>query len=661
MKKMMRMLSVLVCIIGMTAVHATGVYADLYVTNHGDVKSITVYNDTAPGNDADTGNVAPIKTITSTAMTDPWGIAVDASFIYVVDKASNSILVFNLTDTNATPQKIFGGLDSPVGIAIDTDYIYVANSGNNKVTIYPITGRGEVTDPRTISSTNLNMPYGIAVNAANIYVANAGGNTVSVFDKSSGNMVQTISSTDFNQPTGIAVDATKIYVANYGGSSICTFNLEADGVVTPLTKIFGPTNTGLVGPYGIVVDSSYIYVADFENVSIRVFELTAKDDATPKFIASKDSEQTTRLYDPAFIAKNLSPPAGLTATSASPTQINLTWTDNSSDETGFRIFRNGVELTPSPKAAANAIIFNDTGLTCNTPYTYTVKATNSAGDSAAATTTITTSACVAPAAPTSLTATPASSTQINLTWIDNSSGAAQFKIYRGTTLVTTTAAGVMSYNDTELTCNTPYTYTVKATNSGGDSAAAATTPATITTSACTAAYSSTPVAGAIPAMTTTVGTNPTTTLTVNNTGTVDMTVTEITFGGTDPGKFSVSPNTFPVSITATGTQAFTISCNASVAGTYSATMTVAHNAAGSPANYTLNCTVACTPTTCIPGDVNGDGYVDLNDALHVLRILDGIPVDKINLNADVNGDHKIGLEELGYILQKVAGLRPSGA
>jgi len=68
-------------------------------------------------------------------------------------------------------------------------------------------------------------------------------------------------------------------------------------------------------------------------------------------------------------------------------------------------------------------------------------------------------------------------------------------------------------------------------------------------------------------------------------------------------------------------------------------------------------TIACTPETCIPGDVNGDGKVDLADAMLVLRILAGIPVGNVNLNADVNGDGKIGLEELGYILQKVAEVR----
>ncbi len=86
------------------------------------------------------------------------------------------------------------------------------------------------------------------------------------------------------------------------------------------------------------------------------------------------------------------------------------------------VFRNGVELTPPPKAAINAITFSDTGLTCGTTYNYEVKAMNADGDSTAATASGSTSGCPgAPTAPSALTATAASQTQINLSWTDNSS------------------------------------------------------------------------------------------------------------------------------------------------------------------------------------------------------------------------------------------------
>ena len=89
-----------------------------------------------------------------------------------------------------------------------------------------------------------------------------------------------------------------------------------------------------------------------------------------------------------------------------------------------------------------------------------------------------------PLAPTGLSATTASATQIDLSWTDASSDETGFKIFKDGTLLNTTAANATSYNATGLTCNTAYTSTVKATNANGDSSAAATTPATTTTSAC---------------------------------------------------------------------------------------------------------------------------------------------------------------------------------
>jgi hypothetical protein len=79
-------------------------------------------------------------------------------------------------------------------------------------------------------------------------------------------------------------------------------------------------------------------------------------------------------------------PSGLTATAASSSRITLSWVDNTSNETGFKVERatdSGftANLTLVTTTAANATNYTDTGLSANTTYYYRVRATNPAGDS----------------------------------------------------------------------------------------------------------------------------------------------------------------------------------------------------------------------------------------------------------------------------------------
>ncbi|MCX5845209.1 MAG: DUF1566 domain-containing protein [Deltaproteobacteria bacterium] len=58
------------------------------------------------------------------------------------------------------------------------------------------------------------------------------------------------------------------------------------------------------------------------------------------------------------------------------------------------------------------------------------------------------------------------------------------------------------------------------------------------------------------------------------------------------------------------------------------------------------------------GDINYDGQVNLTDAVLALQVIASIaPQQIVYKEAYVNGDVKIGLEEVIYILQKVAGMR----
>ncbi len=78
-------------------------------------------------------------------------------------------------------------------------------------------------------------------------------------------------------------------------------------------------------------------------------------------------------------------PSGLSATAVSSSQINLAWTDNSTDEANFIVSRSTVAGGPYTDIAtlgANTTSYNNTGLTASTTYYYVVRASNTGGSSA---------------------------------------------------------------------------------------------------------------------------------------------------------------------------------------------------------------------------------------------------------------------------------------
>ena len=175
-------------------------------------------------------------------------------------------------------------------------------------------------------------------------------------------------------------------------------------------------------------------------------------------------------------------PTLLGATAVSSSQINLSWTDNANNETGFSVERcAGATCTNFVAIAslgANATAYQNTGLSSSTAYRYQVRAFNGAGNSgysniASATTQATTTA---PAAPTLLGATAVSSSQINLSWTDNANNETGFLVEQCagatcTNFVQTASLGAntTSYQNTGLSASTTYRYRVRATNGAGPS------------------------------------------------------------------------------------------------------------------------------------------------------------------------------------------------
>ena len=71
-------------------------------------------------------------------------------------------------------------------------------------------------------------------------------------------------------------------------------------------------------------------------------------------------------------------PSNLSATARSRTRIDLTWTNNSNDEDGFKIFRDGSQIAT---VGVDTTSHDDNDLICGTTYRYYVKAYNGFGDS----------------------------------------------------------------------------------------------------------------------------------------------------------------------------------------------------------------------------------------------------------------------------------------
>ena len=77
-------------------------------------------------------------------------------------------------------------------------------------------------------------------------------------------------------------------------------------------------------------------------------------------------------------------PTNLTAVAASSSQINLSWTDNSNNETGFKIERSsdGKTFTQISTVGVNVTTYTDSGLAASTKYYYRILAYSDGGNSA---------------------------------------------------------------------------------------------------------------------------------------------------------------------------------------------------------------------------------------------------------------------------------------
>jgi ELWxxDGT repeat protein len=280
-----------------------------------------------------------------------------------------------------------------------------------------------------------------------------------------------------NPPTAPAAPNGLVAEATSGTEIRLAWTDNADNedrflLVRSLSPTFDVIDGSVVLPANV---TSYVDAGLSPNVTYY-YRLTATTGPLPSAAATASAATV-----PAPAA-----PSALTATAASPTEIDLAWADNASDETGFLLersrFSNFSTIDQAFNLPANAgavAAFVDAAAAKNTRYYYRLRAVNDGGRSAAVTATAATPD-AGPADPSDLRVVvrgiPISGfSAIGLSWTNHADNAANFVVERraepGGTFapVATISAAYNQYKDESAKAGGRYTYRVRATNAVGPS------------------------------------------------------------------------------------------------------------------------------------------------------------------------------------------------
>jgi transcriptional regulator CtsR len=245
--------------------------------------------------------------------------------------------------------------------------------------------------------------------------------------------------------TAVTASVTQINLSWHESSKVSGFYIEQKSGSGSYAQIAS------VGPTVITYSSTKLTSNISYSFRVRAF-------ASP-LVSSYSNEATATT--------SLAAPTNLAVSIVSPVQLNLTWTDNSAGESGYYVERKTGAGAYAKIASlkANATSYSDVNLASDTTYTYRVRSysgtiySNYSNEVSAKTPVL--------AAPSKVTASAISLTQIAIAWQDNTSVETGFTIERktGTSAylkIATTNANIVSFTDSKLIPNTTYLYRLRA-------------------------------------------------------------------------------------------------------------------------------------------------------------------------------------------------------
>lgn len=351
----------------------------------------------------------------------PYGAAVTPDGNRVVatcvdDNAIRIIPTVNFFDAVSQIGTDLGAGRTPRGVAIESrgTYAYVANYGNNTVDEIVVSS-GAVTQTYAVGAG----PWGVAAfydsvaATSRVYVSNHDEDSLSVISNSG---VATIASVG-DGPLGVALtpDGSQLYVANLNDNQVVVIDTSDESIDATI-------NVG-VGPWGVAMadDGAYVFVTNSLDDTVSVIATSSQSVsgtysvgdqptgvAAPingrfAYVVNQTGNSVTKITTGgatstlgssefngafslgAFVGDN--PPEAptlLVTSTASDSTVELSWTDNSSNEDGFKIERRQegqAAYTQIATVGEDVTSYTDSGLNNDIVYFYRVRAYNEAANS----------------------------------------------------------------------------------------------------------------------------------------------------------------------------------------------------------------------------------------------------------------------------------------
>ncbi len=344
-------------------------------------------------------------------------------------------------------------------------------------------------------SAALNLAVANSIAAGIVYAVSAGNSNA---DASTASPASTPTALTVGASTNTDVRAS---YSNYG--SLVDIFAPGSGItsstMTGTNTYAAWSGTSMASPH--VAGVAALYLSANPNATPAQVESALKSSGTANVLTGIGTGSPNLLLYALNSAPQGNPPMAPSALSvASPTtsSLTLTWTDNSTDETGFVIERASGSSGPwtqiattGAHTATGLMNYVNSGLQSNTAYYYRVCAANSYGHSGytAVASGTTSASAPPPAAPSGLYISGATNSSLTLTWTDNASDESGFYIERASgssgpwaqiaSVGAHASTGSTTFINSGLQINTTYWYRVIAWNASGNSASS--TPASGTT------------------------------------------------------------------------------------------------------------------------------------------------------------------------------------